>query len=320
MSKVVWVAAAVVAVASILFVSRGPAPPRESPPRGTFTFAALGDAPYNAFERLQYRLVVKDIAQHDVRFVLHTGDLFRRPCSDDMYLRMRAQFAAMQHPVIYTPGDKDWTDCWQQRAGGFSPLERLQFVRKTFFANELPGLEHQAQYVEHQRWQQNGFLFATVHLVDSLNAMRPFPARTHEDDVAAQRRTEAAAAWLRETFAAAKAARAKGVVVAFHADAHLEMTPGDPDRQVFEPFLATLEKEAEDFAGPVLVVHGGGHIETVDHPLVDRTSHKRLQNVTRLEVPGSPDVGWVWVAVAPNAPSRSPFVFEPHIVPGWKFW
>ena len=51
--------------------------------------------------------------------------------------------------------------------------------------------------------------------------------------------------------------------------------------------------------------------EAVDRPL-------GLANLTRLEVPGSPNVGWVRVTVTPNA--RDPFAFEPHVIPRWKLW
>ena len=53
------------------------------------------------------------------------------------------------------------------------------------------------------------------------------------------------------------------------------------------------------------------HKFIVDRPL-------ELANLTRLEVPGSPDVGWVRVTVTPSA--RNPFAFEKHVIPQWKYW
>ena len=152
----------------------------------------------------------------------------------------------------------------------------------------------------------------------SRNALRPFPARTAADDAAAKRRTEAAAEWTRETFAAAKAANASAVVVAFHGDPGLREPAGDSYRQNYEPFLTALEEEAEAFRRPVLIVHGDSHEYTVDHPLVRRTTGRRLENLTRLDVPGSPDVGWVRVVVRPGA--ENPVGFEEHVVPAWKYW
>jgi hypothetical protein len=171
--------------------------------------------------------------------------------------------------------------------------------------------------VENVRWAREGIVFATVNIVGSTNAMRPFKARTVADDTASKRRTEAAAAWVRETFADARSINATAVVLGFHGNAGLE-EPDDPDREAFEPFIAAVEEEAERFARPVLLAHGDGHIYTVDHPLVRRTTGRRLDNLTRLQVPGSPEVGWVRVVVSPGA--ENPFAFDEHVVPRWKYW
>jgi hypothetical protein len=76
--------------------------------------------------------------------------------------------------------------------------------------------------------------------------------------------------------------------------------------------------QAERFGGPILLVHGDQHEYLVDRPLVRRTTGQRLDNVTRLQVPGSPHVGWVRVIVRPGA--EEPFLFESRIVPRWKYW
>ena len=45
---------------------------------------------------------------------------------------------------------------------------------------------------------------------------------------------------------------------------------------------------------------------------------RTIGNVTRLEVPGSPLVGWVRVVVTPGATPS--FAFEQRLVPRWKYW
>jgi hypothetical protein len=114
--------------------------------------------------------------------------------------------------------------------------------------------------------------------------------------------------WLRETFSAAKASNAPAVVVAMQG-APFDEEP--KDREAFEPFLTTLREEAERFQRPVLIAHGDHHQFQVDRQL-------GLANLTRLEVPGSPDVGWVRVTVTPDA--REPFAFVAHVIPRWKYW
>lgn len=36
-------------------------------------------------------------------------------------------------PLVYTPGDNEWTDCHRVNNGAYDPLDRLAAVRKTFF-------------------------------------------------------------------------------------------------------------------------------------------------------------------------------------------
>jgi hypothetical protein len=318
------------ALVVVVLATRGPVVPTPDPP-GAFSFAVLGDAPYYPWEEVQYRLVLKALDAHDLAAVIHIGDIFWHPCDDKMYRRTLAGFARLRHPLIYTPGDNEWTDCWEPASGRFAPLERLERLRGLFFAHPdrslggiaLPlasqaGREPFPEFAENARWAHAGIVFATVHLPGSWNAKKPFPDRTPADDEAARRRTDAAVAWLRETFAEAAAAAAPAVVLAFHAAPGLEDPVEHRYRQAYEPFLLALEEEAERFARPVLLAHGDDHEYTVDHPLVRRTTGRRLDNVTRLEVPGSPRVGWVRVIVTPAA--AHPWAFEPHVVPRWKYW
>jgi len=237
----------------------------------------------------------------------------------------------LRHAVIYTPGDNEWADCWGRQSGRFKPTERLNRIRQIFFANPTRSLgqnsiplasqgdqEPYKEFVENARWVHNGIVLATIHLIGSENGMRRFPDRTASDDDAARRRTDAATAWLRETFAEAKTLNASAVVISFHAAPDFDDSPEDPDRKPFEPLLTALEEEAERFARPVLIAHGDDHTYTIDHPVVRSTTKRRLENVTRLEVPGSPQVGWVRVVVTPGA--NNPFAFESHVVPRWKYW
>ena len=327
----IWVAVSVL-LSLVVFVlfTRGSETPTPNPP-GTFSFAVLGDAPYDRWEEIQYGLVLKSLNSHDLSWVIHVGDIFWRPCTDEHYRQTLEQFNSLRHPLIYTPGDNEWTDCWEPQSGGFKPTERLDRIRQIFFVNHtrslgqnsLPlvsqgGREPYPEFVENARWAYKGMVFATIHVVGSQNGMKSFPGRAAADDDAARRRTDAATAWLRETFTEARTWNASAVVISFHASPDFDDSPDDPDRKPFEPLLTALEEEAERFARPVLIVHGDDHTYTIDQPLVHSTTNRRLENVTRLEVPGSPQVGWVRVVVTPGA--ENPFAFEPHVVPRWKYW
>jgi hypothetical protein len=308
-------AALAVALVALVMLTRGPELPSPNP-RGTFAFAVFGDAPYYAWEEIQYQLVRQALDAHDLAFLVHVGDIFWRPCTDAHYRQVLGWFNDLRHPVIYTPGDNETFDCWQSGAGGFPPQDRFAAVRRIFFSDptqslgrtKMPLVSQGGEFVENARWTKDGLVFATVDMIGSGNGMKSFPARTTADDAASRRRTEAAAQWTRQAFAEAVRVSATAVIIAFHA------TPGfddPPYRQNFEPFVSALEEEAARFGHPVLVVHGDGHRYTVDHPLA-------TANVTRLQVPGSPRVGWVKVIVRPGATPS--FTFEEHVVPAWKYW
>lgn len=322
------IAIVVAAYTIVSTVDSGPPAPTPNP-AGTFAFAAFGDAPYDPLETRRYGLTLRDIDQHDLSFVIHIGDIFWRPCSQERYERSRNWFNGLKHPVIYVPGDNEWADCWTRQEGGFDPRDRLALLRRILYprpAMTLGGrtlpLETQsanpalAEFVEHARWSANNLVFATLHIVGSGNFTERFPGRTAADDEEVRRRLEASLAWLHETFAAAKSRSANGVVIAFHANPGFDWSPAD--QMPFRPLLDALAKEAVAFGKPVLLIHGDTHHFITDHPLRASGTNQPIANVTRLEVPGSPDVGWVRVAVTTG--DTPAFAFEQRVVPAWKFW
>ena len=78
--------------------------------------------------------------------------------------------------------------------------------------------------------------------------------------------------------------------------------PGNVRFRIGSVFFATghfvgSENGSRAFDGQVLVVHGDSHEFLFDHPLLDSETQDTLENFTRLETFGSPDVGWVHVIV-----------------------
>jgi len=323
-----WFLIVVATFTALVLSTSGPPAPTPNPP-GTFAFGALGDAPYYPWEDWRYPLMLQDMDGHDLAFSIHVGDIFWRPCSDDRYERSLRWFNGLKHPLIYVPGDNEWADCWTEQEGGFDPRDRLARLRRTLYPRPDSSLGRQtlpvetqsaspafAEFVEHARWSQSGLVFATIHVVGSGNFTQRFPARTDADDQESRRRLEAALAWFHETFARAKSQSATAVVVAFHADPGFDWSPAD--QVPFKRLLDAFEDEAVAFDKPVLLIHGDSHNFTTDHPLRARVTRHTIGNVTRLEVPGSPLVGWVRVAVTPGATPS--FAFEQRLVPRWKYW
>lgn len=323
MKRKVVVAGVIVAIAALMAAARGPKPPRPNPP-GTWSFAVLGDAPYFYWEELQYKQTLKDLDAHPIDLAIHVGDIFWRPCTDDHYRKALARFNGLHHPLVLTPGDNEWRDCWEDGSGAFNPYERLASLRRIFFADPTHSLGHPqiavvsqgGEFLENARWSDRGILFATTHVVGRLSAHRrppPIADRAQE-----QRQMEAAASWVHETFAEAKRTNATAVVIAFQADPDFEQPFTDRFRLSFDPWMLALEEEAEQYPHPVLLAHGDGHTYTVDHVLRRRTTGRVLPNVTRLEVPGSPRVGWVRVVVTPGP--NPTFAFDERVVPRLKYW
>ena len=283
-----------------LLAACAPAEPRPLSPN-TFAFAVFGDGPYRDSERGRFQAVIADVNQADVAWFLHVGDILSGSCSDSVLARVLRDLNNIRHPVLYTPGDNEWTDC---RA--FKPLNRLARIRETYFkdpsrsiAGPAMAVESQSadpawkEFVENARWRRGGFLFLTVHLVGSFNATRRFRGRTAADDSAVVRRTAADIAWIDSGFAIARADSLSGVVIAIHADPHFH----ERQENVFQPVLTRLAEHTAAFPGQVLLIHGDSHEYRLDHPLTRPGGNEVLGNFTRLETYGSPDIGWVRVVV-----------------------
>lgn len=291
-----------VILVALVTVACVPAEPRALPP-DTFAFAVFGDGPYRAPERGAFSRLIEDVNRTDVAFFLHVGDILSGSCSNEKLDGMLQQLNTIRHPVIYTPGDNEWTDC----RGRFQPLERLERIRKTYFkdpsrsiAGAAMAVESQSahpawkEFVENVRWRRGGILFVTTHLVGSFNAMRDFEGRTAADDNAVVRRTAAAIDWIDSAFAIAISDSLSGVVIALHADPRFHQRS---ERNTYHAFLTRVAEHTSTFRGQVLLIHGDTHEYIVDHPLMRAGTSEPLRNFTRLETFGSPEIGWVKVVV-----------------------
>ena len=98
----------------------------------SFSFAAIGDVPYGPLSELT--AVTDTLNKNKLAFTIHVGDIKSGSsvCSDEIYLAVREQFERFSQPLIYTPGDNEWTDCHRISNGSYDPLERLEKVRGIF--------------------------------------------------------------------------------------------------------------------------------------------------------------------------------------------
>lgn len=296
-----------------------------------FEFALIGDQQYNAESEAQFPRLMADIDRAALEFVVHVGDFkagTSQLCDDKFFLSRRQQFDASHHPFILTPGDNDWTDCHNPKAGGFDPRERLGRLRQIFFGDSKSlgrrklELERQPGFPENARWRRGGVLFATVHTVGDDNNL--------ENSEEYRARNSANIAWLGEAFAFAKREQAAAVAIFTQANPRFERgyppgrirgtgsAPPPKKPSGFTEFLVALDKEVVAYGKPVLFMHGDTHYFRIDKPLFltgaagPGERGRQIENFTRVEIYGFPEAHWLRIVVDPR--DAAVFSFREQIV------
>lgn len=278
-----------------------------------FTFAAIGDMPYGPHE--DFAALIQQLNRQSPAFTIHVGDIKSGStvCSDETFVQVRQLFEQFDRALIYTPGDNEWTDCHRISNGQYDPLERLAKIRQLFFSSpdslgrQRLTLQVQsaqksfASFPENRRWSHGKVRFATLHLVGSNNNLQPglpsaveFPEREHAN-----------IAWLRETFAEAKANKDAAIVLAMQADTFF----GEPKKgSGFVRWNAALAEEVAAWGKPVLLIQGDTHQYLADRPLRD-ASGKPLIQLLRVVVPGDRGADAVLIDVD-TSDTGQPFRFR----------
>ena len=108
-----------------------------------YTIGLFGDAPYNAQGKADYPFLLQDLNASDISFSVFDGDLKAGGdggCVDSLYTNAIAGFNSLQKPLVWVPGDNDWTDCWGRYGAGsapfFDPEERLAHERQLFTSTD----------------------------------------------------------------------------------------------------------------------------------------------------------------------------------------
>ena len=318
-----------------------------------FDFALIGDMPYTKVQEQEYQRVLAALNANDLAFVVHVGDFqmdprgynpnpdrSSMPCVDENHRTIHESFQTIRHPLIFTPGDNDWSDCWRLQARRVDPLERLASIRAMFFpegtslGQEPMAVRQQSadpafsKFRENLRWTAGGALFVTLHTVGDNDNF----GRTPEMDAEHLERKAANLAWMRQAFAEARATDSRGLVILTQANPRFEtawrpgtrrgyfkhvepVAPEQPSPPTgFDDYLRALADELETYGKPVAFLHGDTHIFRIDKPLQSRKTNRAFQNFTRVETFGWPESHWVRVTVDPADPQL--FRFKAEIVPG----
>ena len=276
----------------------------------TLTLAVYGDSPYldPAFPTLphaeftQTPAFISTInADPSIQEVVHVGDIHSgsEPCTVAYDQSIFNDWLAFQKPLIYTPGDNEWSDCTkvkEQPGSDFQsnpdmPLQQLQTVRSIFFSNPGwtlgqhpmqvvsqanaydPAHPEDAEYVENVMWEQSKTVFVTLNLPGgSNNDIDPWFAKTHplpwnpDQAIEMNRRTAADVRWLNAAFAQAEVDNAHSVVIIGQAD--MWDTSDLPSHQTnYEPIIKAMADDTTAYGKPVLYLNGDSHVYRSDNPL-----------------------------------------------------
>ena len=307
----------------------------------SFSFGLWGDMPYKkAADEARMPALLRSISGSDIVFSIYNGDIKdgSSACSDEVYTQALQMFGQIRQPVVYVPGDNEWTDCHRKNNGGFDPLERLDHLRRVMIPSTSSLGQRQMEltrqgklgekFVENARFHHRDIEFLTLNIPGSNNNLVLDEQECSNKSVRSASQCEAAnaeyverdaanIAWLREGFAQASARKSRGIVGVMQADPGFDLPETEsvdesraPGVSAYRRFVDALVAETERFAGQVLLVHGDTHFFKVDKPLY--STAKLLPNLTRLQTFGSPSIHWVRVVVEPK--TQHVFNIQPVIV------
>jgi hypothetical protein len=275
------------------------------------TVAVYGDAPYgttptDTAEFAATPAFIDSInADPKVDLVLHVGDIHsgKQYCTQAYDQSVFDLWAQFKDPLVYTPGDNEWTDCHKTAEGGNvtdgagsyldyangNPIANLALVRSIFFANPGvtlggrkkavisqaqsfdPAHPSDAQFVENVMWEQSKTLFVTVNVPGgSNNDADPWygapitPSQTQE----AGDRTGADLRWLEAAFTQADADGVQGIVIMEQADMWDLDGKTAAHLTNYEPIVSSIASHTRAFGKPVLLFNGDSHVYRSDAPLV----------------------------------------------------
>jgi hypothetical protein len=293
----------------------------------TLTFAVYGDSPYldpsvpdRAAEFKATPAFIDTInADPSIQAVVHVGDIHSgsEACTVAYDQAIFQYWTAFQRPLIYTPGDNEWSDCTKTKelAGkdvyghgpdfNGDPLIHLGFVRNIFFKNpgwtlgqhpmqvisqaiapHDPRFPTDTQFVENVIWEQSKTVFVTVNLpggsnndTDTWNGVAKNQAA---EDAERAARTGADVRWLDAAFKLAEADNAHSVVIIGQAD--MWDTTDAPSHQTnYEPIIYAMASNAATYGKPVLYLNGDSHIYRSDNPLQQNSTCSTETNPCSLD-------------------------------------
>ena len=327
-----------------------------------YEIGLVGDMPYADYGRRLYPNVLADLNRHELAFSIFDGDTKNgsescfadaHPATatatpegavstapytgltgfaqgQDVYAYALDLFAQFVRPVVYLPGDNEWTDCDRSSLTNRSDsVDRLDYLRRLSFPTDQSLGQHtmtlvrqSAAYPENVRWRKGPVTYVGLNVtgsdnnfIDATNTKKDGPIAQAQAEYTA--RNAANLQWLKDSFAAAKASGSKGVLLSIQAD----MWDPSAVQTHFKDTKDELVRQVTAFAGPVVLVNGDSHSFEVDKPLLDAATTNAagkagvgnvIQNFTRVTTFGEYQYHWVSATIDPEDPEL--FSFHQHLV------
>jgi hypothetical protein len=273
-----------------------------------------------------------------IAFIAYDGNL-KSPterCDDTVYERRQQVLETSRAPLVFIPGQHDWADCGSTQAGGYDVLERLDFLRQTFFAyntslgqSTLPLIRESEvarfhAYRENVLWQVDDTVFVGLNVVGGNNHYLTAGGRNGEYDD----RAIATAFWLEHAAEYARRHSARALVVFEQADPDFERYERAErfswlrfgrhlPRDGYLEYKRSLVKAAQTFRGTVIVIHETTdqlpHGFSIDQPLFDDKGD-RLANLTRIAI-GPRDRSLQWIRIDVNFAKAPPLSVSVRQIP-----
>ncbi len=290
----------------------------------TSTVGIFGDTPYGATQLANFPKDIDDLnADPDVDWLVHVGDIKSgsTQCTDAYFAQIRAQFDRLADPLVYTPGDNEWTDCHRTNNGAYDPLERLTKLREVFFDRQNRTLGRAKPVLsqtwrglpENKLWSASRVVLSSVHVVGSNDSLAPWTgltAPTAAQQAEHDARLRGNLEWIAGTFAAAKLTNARAVVLTMQADMWDPFAVAAGQTTAFVPIVEAIARQARAFKKPVLLVNGDSHLYVEDQPLAAPSTvyptAAVAPNLTRITVQGSTNLPRDWLKLDLNSSGPAP--------------
>lgn len=328
-----------------------------------FTFAAFGDQPYGALGRANFPNVLSAINGADPAFTVFDGDTKNgsEPCYADphaqrlltpdsftpegavadgatkldVYKSALDNFGKLKNPLVYVPGDNEWTDCDRTKLvpkEQSDSFDRLEYLRGLSYPTDqslgqqtMPLVRQSQSYPENTRWQYGPVTFVTLNIPGSNNNWLAGTPDTQPEGPVKEAQAEYTARnaanldWIHAAFAKARANGSKGVVLTIQADMW-DPAAGAAGLDHYADTKKALFQETTSFDGQVLLINGDSHSFTVDKPLTDyaktnaggKAGANVIESFTRLTTFGEFQDHWVSVDVDPKDPQL--FDLHQHVI------